>query len=492
MKNIFIKALAGVMLTVGVSACGDKFLETNIYNGIDIDTGLNSVNNIGSALNGVYYRLYYYGFAGNYATNFGDVASDITYFNRKTQHFQDIYTFTYMPTSSYLTAIWNYGYKVVDNSSRVIKACNELYSDATSSEQEYLTLYKSEALALRAYATLTMTNVFGHQIKVNGQDFSSEMGVVVVDEPIQAYAEVARNSVGECYAAIVSDLKAAIAGFEAVGDREDLFVIGEAATWGLLARTYLYMENYSEAITAAQKAISISGITTLTYDAKEYKALFNGGASNTESMFALAITASQNWSANSSGTLYTTYGYMPTPYLISLYAPTDVRTSIMGFEPPKADDNTPWYLGGKYGAYGTGNSANATNYLINAPEMFLIQAEANLKGNPSNEAAAKAALIVVAKRNTAIASVSDLPSGDALMSFIQDERARELFQEGHRLWDLRRWNKATNLVAEQFPDISFFYNDVHLSDLVYPIPEAEINTGFGVVQNPNWASVRPQ
>ncbi len=122
--------------------------------------------------------------------------------------------------------------------------------------------------------------------------------------------------------------------------------------------------------------------------------------------------------------------------------------------------------------------------------MFLIQAEAYFKQN--DEASAKNALLVVAKRNTAITSVSDLPSGDALMSFLQDERARELFQEGHRLWDLRRWNKTTNLVAEQFPAISFFYNDVQVSNMVYPIPEGEINTGFGVVQTPNWQAVRPQ
>lgn len=475
------------MLTLGATSCGDKFLETNIYNGIDLDTGLNSVNNIGSALNGVYYRFYYYGFAGSYALNVADIASDLAYWNGEKGHFQNINQFTYQPTDSYLTAIWNYGYKVVDNSSRVIKACDELTPDVSASEQAELTLYKAEAKALRAYATLVMTNVFGHQIKVNGQDYSNELGVVVVDEPVQAYAEVARNTVGECYAAIVKDLKDAIAGFEAVGDREDLFVIGEAATWGLLARTYLYMENYSEAINAAQKAISISGITTLTYDAKAYKALFNGGASNTESMFALAITASQNWSANSAGTLWSTYGISPSPYCVSLYGEDDIRTAIMAFEEEGA---VPYYAGGKFSAYATGNPANATNYLINAPEMFLIQAEAYFK--QSDETSAKNALLVVAKRNTAITSTSDLPSGAAFMDFLQNERARELVQEGHRLWDLRRWNKSVSLAAYDSPNIKFRYTNKQLGDFLFPIPEGEINTGFGVVQTPNWQAVRPQ
>lgn len=489
MKNIFIKALAGVMLTFSVTSCGDDFLETDIYNGIDLDTGLNSVENIGNALNGTYYRLFYYYFAGNYSTMIGDVASDLTYWNGATGHMNSLNQFTYLDTDNYLLSIWNYGYKVIDNSSRVIKACDELYESANASEKEELTLYKSEALSLRAYATLTLTNIFGHQIKVDGQDFSGELGVVVVNEPVQAYAQVARGTVGECYAQIVTDLNNAITGYDAVGDREDLFVFGKAAAYGLLARTYLYMENYDGARQAASSAIALSGINTLTYDAKDYKALYNGGSSNVESIFALAITTSQNWSANSCGTLFTTYSYSPTPYLLSLYAEDDVRRSIILWD--EKEDKLPWYKGGKFGAYATGNPANATNYLINAPEMFLIQAEANLKLN--DVPAAQAALLTVAKRNPAIASVQDLPSAaDALMQFIREERARELFQEGLRLWDLRRWNITTGLAAYDSPNIKWGISNVTLGNLVFPVPVDEINAGFGVVQTPNWDATRPR
>lgn len=490
MKNIFIKALAGLMLTVSATSCGDKFLDTKIYNGIDLDTGLNSVNNIGSALNGCYYRLFQYYFAGNYATMIGDIGSDISYWNGNTGHFNSIYQFTYQPTDTYLYYIWNYGYKVVDNSSRVIKACNELYgSDLSSSEKEELDLYKAEALSLRAYATLVMTNVFGHQIKVAGQDFSSSLGVVVVDEPIQAYAEVKRSTVGECYAAIVKDLNDAIALYNSVGDRQDLFVFGKAAAFGLLARTYTYMENWSGARQAAADAIAESGITTLTYSPTAYKALFNGGASNSESMFALDINTATNWSANSCGTLFTTYSFSPSPYLLSLYAENDCRRSIILYTPK--EDGLPWYAGGKFGAYASGNPANATNYLINAPEMFLIEAEAYL--NEGNIAEAQKALFVVAHRNPAIASATDLPSDAAgLKTFLQEERARELFQEGHRLWDLRRWNVSTGLAAYDYPNVKWGIKNVQLGDFLFPVPEDEINAGFGVEQTSGWDNVRPQ
>lgn len=57
-----------------------------------------------------------------------------------------------------------------------------------------------------------------------------------------------------------------------------------------MARTYLYLENWDEARNYAEQALKIAGITTLTNDANAYKALYNSEISNSESMFALAIT----------------------------------------------------------------------------------------------------------------------------------------------------------------------------------------------------------
>ena len=151
----------------------------------------------------------------------------------------------------------------------------------------------------------------------------------------------------------------------------------------------------------------------------------------------------------------------------------------------------PVYAGGKFAAYGSGNPAYATNYLVNAPEMFLILAEANLKLNNLN--AAQEALLVVAKRNLEITSVADLPADAAgLYAFLKDERARELFQEGLRLWDLRRWGDPAQVEAYNAPNIAFRYNDYDISNLVYPIPESEINANWGVTQTEGWADGLPK
>lgn len=491
MKKSILKIFAVLALVSGMSSCGNEFLKTDYASGIDVETGLNSVETLGTALNGTYYRLFYYGFAGNYAISIGDIPTDLSYWNTKTGHWDKLYLYTHVDTDSYLSGIWNYGYKVIDNSSRIIKAGKEIYATATESEKPEIDLYIAEAYALRAYASLMLTNIFGHQIKVNGTDFSNELGIVVVDEPIEAYAEVQRSTVGQSYTAILNDFGAALTHFGAAGgDRGDLNYMNVAAVQGLMARTYLYMENWDSAISSANAALASAGVTELAYTAADYAGLFASGTSNVESFFALAIDSNNNWSANSCGTLWSTYNYSPSPKLLSMYGEKDVRTSIFEWDVNSTPD-TPIFKAGKFSHKSSGNSAYGTNYIVNAPEMFLTIAEA--QAQKDQVAAAQAALLTVAKRNADIKTTADLPATKAeILTFIQDERARELFQEGLRLYDLRRWDAKVSVGANKAPAISFAYNNYQISNLVYPIPASEINAGFGVEQNASWSSVRPQ
>lgn len=491
MKKYILNAIAVFAFATGISSCGDSFLETDNYKGVDLDGGLNTVENISTALNGTYYQLFYYKFAGNYALAIGDIPTDISYWNTKTGHFDGIYTYTFTDTDSYLKYIWEYGYKTADNAARVIQASQALYESIDGDEKTNLDLYMAEAYALRGYAQLILTNIYGHQVKVNGQDFSSEPGIVVIDQPKEALTKVSRSTVGESYEAIENDLKSALSHFDAAGgDRGELQYLGKAATSGLLARTYLYLENWNEAKTYAKKALDESGITTLTYDAAAYKALYNSETSNIESMFALAITNTTNWSANSYGTLWSTYNYSPSPKLSSMYGAKDCRRSIIDGRDKNSNETEPVYTGGKIAHFSSGNPARGTNYIVNAPEMYLIEAEANIQLNNLDDA--KKALLVVAKRNADIQTVSDLPAGkEELMSFVKDERARELFQEGMRLYDLRRWNEKANVYAYSAPDIKFTYTNYDISNLIFPIPSAEVNAGFGVIQN-DWSNTLPK
>ena len=491
MRKKIANLLMALTLTAGFSSCGNSFLNTDYYNGTDLENGLTSVEKISTALNGTYYDLYYYKFAGNYALNIADIPTDISYWNGKAGHFNRIYTFTFTDTEVYLNDIWEYGYKTADNAARIIEGIQALYDKVNEADKKKLDIYMAEAYALRGYAQLLLTNIFAHQIKVNGQDFSDEPGIVVIDKPIPAHSKVSRTTVGKSYEAVVGDFTNAIQHFEnAKADRETLIYLNKAAVYGLLARTYLYMEDWDNAISYADKALKAKNISTLTYG-KEYKSLYNNSTSNKESFFALAITQTNNWSANSSGTLWSTYNISPSPKLQELFGEQDCRTTIFDWS-PKSTQETPIFAGGKFSHFDSGNAAYGTNYIVNAPEMFLILAEANLKSSKGSLEHAKNALLTVAKRNAAIQSVADLPAGkEELIKFLKDERARELFQEGMRLYDLRRWDEKAEVYATGAPNVQFTYQDYQISKLVFPIPNAEINSGFGVEQN-EWANTLPQ
>lgn len=482
-----------VSLGTCLVSCGDSFLETDYYKGVDQENGLSNATTISYAVNGEYYRLYYSYFAGNYAINIGDIPTDLPYWNKKNSHFNNIYSYSLTDDEGYLTYIWNYGYKIVDASARAIKASKELYNTASDEDKQTLDIAMAEAYALRGYANLLMVNVFGHQVKVNGTDYSSQPGLVISEEHIPEFSQVSRSTVGETYNFILSDLDNSIKHFDAAGaDRGSKVYFTKPAVEGLLARVNLYLEKYDEAYNYAKQALADAGITSLATTAAAYKALYNESGTNSESLFYLSIDADHNFSANSCGTLWSTYGYSPSPKLLSLYGANDCRTAIITWDKSSTDE-VPVYGGGKYANFGatTPNPANVTNYLINASEMFLIEAEAKMRAANPDFDAAKEALLVVAKRNNDIKTVADLPSTkDELLSFLQDECAREKFQEGHRLWDLRRWGVKADVYATGAPDIQFTYTDYNISDFVFPIPVDEINAGFGVTQN-DWSKTLP-
>lgn len=476
-------AATGTCLT----SCGDDFLETKNYSGVDVDNGLTDATSVSSAVNGEYDWFYHYYFAGDFATMIGDIPTDLSYWNAQTGHMDDIYSYTMTDESSYLRYIWNYGYKVIDNSARSIKAAQKLYDASDENDKVTLDVAMAEAYALRGYAKLSLVNIFGHQIKVDGQDFSDKPGIVISEEPIQAFEHVERSTVGQTYESIIADLKNAIVHFDAAGsDRGKKVYFSKTAVEGLLARVYLYMENWNDAATYAQQALDDAQITSVATTVEDYKSLYSTVGVNTESLFYLSIDDKHNWSANSCGTLWSTYSYSPSPKLQKMYGENDCRTSIWGWG-TKSTPAVPIFNGGKF------PTATTTNYLINAPEMFLIKAEAKLHGTATSDFdEARNALLVVAKRNADITSVEQLGTNkEEVLAFLKDERARELFQEGLRLYDLRRWNEKASVYAYGAPEVKFTYNNYKISDFVYPIPVDEVNAGFGVTQN-DWSGALPK
>lgn len=462
-KNIFLASAMTAML----SSCGTEFLELDPHQNVGDAVAINKVEDISTALNGVYYWMGHYAFCGRNLTAATEMGGDNVFHSNKTTHLTSLYNYNYQPTTGDLELIWEVGGKVIDHSARIIKSANKLLAGA-SSKSDSLTIYQglSQAYALRGFGTFALTNLFC--LPYDGTN-SDEQGMVLVYEPVQLFESISRSKLGETYDYIIEQFQAAIENAELSGKKASSFYLNAQAAEAMLARVYLYKGDFANAKKHAQNVIAKHGGKIVTTESA-FNELFDKTSGSSEDIFSIAKSSNDYLSANSINTLYNTYGLGISDELTGLYTATDIRRSKM--TGANADGS---YIGGKF-------AETITNVpVIRLPEMYLIVAECEAEAGDA--AAAAAALYEVAKRNTAIESADDLPSDiDALQSFIVDERRRELFQEGHRLLDARRRKETISVRGG-----SDLLNEGMFQ---YPIPNAEVNAS-GIEQNTNWANFMP-
>ena len=468
MKNIKIFAI-GAALTLGLASCSDSYFNPDMDQNKTSETAFNTAQDVKNGVIGTYYALGNYRFYGNYVVALGDMAADIATASSSTGHFFAINSYGITDTNGELDDIWNYGYKVIDRSTRTINGAEKILAAGVTEDEEYaISSYLSQAYALRALGTFTLTNIFGLPYQP-GQD-NSQLGVIlVVDKPYTINDQVHRSSVKDCYAQVLSDIAKAKELYAGEDEMNGVpqFYFNLAAIYALEARVNLFMGNYAAAKAAAQAAIDESGAVGAT--AANYVSMWSSNAVSPEDIFTINKTNDDNLSANALNTLYGSYKGGLTDFTKSKFADTDYRAGVL---------STAYKFCGLPTAQAVSNIP-----VFRLSEMYLILAEC--EAQLGNIAQAQEALFFTAGRDAAIESADKLPATkDELMSFISDERVRELYLEGHRWYDARRQGlKITVATTKQNFDVAKF---------VYPIPAAEINAGYGTEQNTGWADNLPK
>ena len=469
MKNIKIFAI-GAVLTLGLASCSDNYFDVDMDQNKTSETAYTSAQDVKNGMIGAYYALGNYRFYGNYVVALGDMASDIATASSSTGHFFTINSYGITDTNGELDDIWNYGYKVIDRSTRAIIGAGKIIEGGVTEAEEYaINSYLSQCYALRALATFTMTNIFGLPYQA-GQS-NSQLGIILIKDKIYTINhEVHRSTVEECYAQVLEDIANAKKYYtdESEMNGAPQFYFNLAAIYALEARVNLFMGKYTEAKTAAQNAIDERGSDGAT--AENYVSMWSSNAISPEDIFTINKTNDDNLSANALNTLYGSYKGGLTNFTKGLFGANDYRAGVL--------NNYAFKFCGLPTAQAVSNIP-----VFRVSEMYLILAEC--EAQLGNTADAQNALFFTAQRDADITSATDLPSTkDALMDFINDERVRELYQEGFRWYDARRQGlKITVATTSQNFDIAKF---------VYPIPASEINAGYGTEQNEGWSSNLPK
>lgn len=475
-----IKYLSGLLLfTLVFFSCDKEFLVEEPILQQTNEFTLSTFKGLNQAALGAYTPLFNTPW---YGRNFV-VSSDIRSGNAKISpkssgRFRTEYQWGYNPGTA--PGLWTVAYDAIARANNVINAIEDDFSE-TGVTQQQIDNVKAECLFIRAIGHFDMVRLYAQPYSHD----KSGLGVPVVLKTEIGLPE--RNTVEEVYNQVVSDLEEAENIIEpgyvrASGNDERGFVTREAIQ-ALLARVHLYMENWQAAADYATEVIN-SGKFQM-YSASEYTTWDNGGVFGLEAAkipgeVIFEIYGSEGNSGHGNWDVIA-YILSPDGYgdvgasqdLLDLFEENDVRGELFRTHPDYGDALWSTKYPGK-----SGNLREENIPILRLSEMYLIRAEAMLKGAViSGESSVNDYNKI--RTNRGLSAVSSVSVQD-----IYDERRRELCFEGHQLFDLAR----TKRDLERTDYSGTVNQNVPFPDYKWaaPIPLGETDANPNIVQNPNY------
>jgi hypothetical protein len=325
----------------------------------------------------------------------------------------------------------------------------------------------------------------------------NELGVVLKSSYFKE-EPVTRASLKATYDFILADLEKSEELLDEENDYYDAAYFTNAAAHAIHARMALYMQDWDAAIEHSTKLIdsdaftlaSAKGYATSNQTFLQY--MWTNDASY-EDIWRIGYTSTSYGAATGSiflniTTDYTYYypDYVPAQWVLNLYGSGDARYNayFANLQTGYAH-GLVWPLLVKY----YGNEALMQNmiYHVNMPkplrlaEQYLIRAEAYCRNG--NYSAASAGLSALREaRHTAGGGIS--VNANNWLETISEERVRELYMEGFRLNDLKRWGMGFERApqAQSQSEGSSIKIEKDNPLFVWPIPNHEIESPGSEIQ----------
>ncbi len=422
------------------------------------------------------------------------MSDDVILVKTTGDHLMQTYNYGHTVNSNVSRLVWTIGYQAIYTANKVIEAIDEQNSDTR------LRQLLGENIFLRALIHHDLVRIFGRPY-TNG-DPSKNLGVMIRDN-IDPTDLPPRSTVKECYDFIVADLlKAATLMTE---PKPDIYASKEVA-YALLARIYIYMADYDNAIKYADMVINSGRYELL--QGNDYKKYFTFiPEENKETIFAIKLLATENQRKGSVGSMFNGFGgwgelYVSPSYrkLIYKYS-NDARINFIqphykgnkipdptedcGFKVQKRNGLSKYY-NVKY-TMEDGIPMLASIIRLRLAEMYLIKAEAYAKKGDDS----KAIEIVDLLRQRAGLTGDQLFSNNmqgytSTMDIVMDELRLEFAWEGHRSYDVYRNNRTMDRTYLP-PDVAWHGPRIiepTSKAIVHLIPESEIILNPNLVQNP--------
>lgn len=354
---------------------------------------------------------------------------------------------TVLSTDSAVKNWWDTSYNLI----YAINSINEGVANSTSISEEDRSRFLGECYFLRGYIHFYLVNLFGEIPYINSTDY-------------RVNQSVSRQSEAIVYQHIIDDFSSAKALFDNIPDGSENFRANFWSASAMLARAYLYNQNWELARDEAE-AVILSGNYALELD---LNAVFL--KNSTETLWQLDAGMPGDNTAEGRTFIFVT---APPPnsaissYLKNDFEPNDARFS--NWLGSISEGSDIYYFPFKYKLnLPTGNTQECS-ILLRLAELYLITAEANAQLNNIPEALNYLNAI---RERAALAPINS-DSQTAVLEAILKERRIELFSElGHRFFDLKRTGKASEILSPIKPN----WDNTRL---YFPLPESKL------ILNPN-------
>lgn len=484
--------LAAVALSA--TSCLDKYPEDAILE----KNAMTTVEHANQVVIGIYAGFKSSALYSGYLTLLPDLQTDLAYaVNGYSNVYGDIWRWNILATNSNITSVYGQLYAIIGRCNFFLENVDRVEANTVDdSKLEKLDGYKGEVYFARALAYSELIKLFCKSYE-SDEAADKELGVALVASYSNA-GRLKRASLKASYQFVLDDLEKAATYLEPDKDVTDplystiYFTIG--AVNSLYARTYLYMQKWDKAIDYSSKVIN-SDYYAL---ASSTKASYKNGVSDYQFMWQYDYSTEIIWKVgfeiNSYGGKlgqiffnydYTSYkpDYVPAQWALNLYDENDYRfDAFFANATTGYSHGLTWPLLLKY--HGNRDFMDVGILHVTMPkpfrlsEQYLIRAEAYCQkgGSYFSNAGKDISKLRTARYKTY--GGSTVINAANWLKVIEEERVKELYMEGFRLNDLKRWHKGFER-APQTSTVSPGNNlkiDASNVFFVWPIPQHELQS----------------
>ena len=487
------------------TSCLDKMPE----DAIPFDKSIQTVDDVNLAVIGIYDTFKSSALYSGSLTLLPDLQTDFVYgVNGNTNTYGDIWRWKdILATNTNIEGVYAALYNVINRCNFLLDRVDGVRNKTTNdNDLDKIDQCCGEAYFARALAYSELVKLFCKAYE-SDEDAANQLGVILT-EHYAGDEEMKRASLKDSYQFILSDLDRAA---ELLALDEDynpatdgaLFnnatYFNEYTVYALRARVALYMRKWDEAIKYSSKVIDsdyfvLSSCTqNISSGVSYYKYMWTNDLS-TEIIWKVGFTV--NSYGGRLGQIFFNYDYsnyrpdyVPATWVLNSYDNNDLRVSTF-FQSYTTgySHHLSWPLLIKY----FGNEAFLETKILHVcmpkvlrlSEQYLIRAEAYVQQEkPDYGRAGKDITTLRTARYSSYGGSTSLTASNA-MDVIEAERVKELYMEGFRLHDVKRWHKG----FERKPQDQSLANGsslkVEADDplFVWPIPQHELDAPGSQVQ----------